>query len=142
MKHAILYRFFNENDIPQFGTGFRTVIALEPGRKWITLVDWTTLDTAKILISQWERLKPQTVQYRLSLVLNTMKERVPYKFEDGKPVAEGAVGEIATRSVANMSGYWNMPDATAKTIDGDGWLRTGDADISASKRLLFSASPS
>ena len=86
MKHAILYRFFNENDIPQFGTGFRTVIALEPGRKWITLVDWTTLDTAKILISQWERLKPQTVQYRLSLVLNTMKERVPYKFEDGKPV--------------------------------------------------------
>jgi fatty-acyl-CoA synthase len=38
-----------------------------------------------------------------------------------------AVGEIATRSIANMAGYWNLPDATATTIDGEGWLRTGDA---------------
>jgi long-chain acyl-CoA synthetase len=37
------------------------------------------------------------------------------------------VGEIATRSLANMAGYWNLPDATAKTIDAQGWLRTGDA---------------
>jgi fatty-acyl-CoA synthase len=37
------------------------------------------------------------------------------------------VGEIATRSPWNMAGYWNLPDATAKTIDKDGWLRTGDA---------------
>jgi len=26
-----------------------------------------------------------------------------------------------------MTGYWNLPDATAKTIDAAGWLRTGDA---------------
>jgi fatty-acyl-CoA synthase len=26
-----------------------------------------------------------------------------------------------------MAGYWNLPEATAKTIDKDGWLRTGDA---------------
>ena len=39
----------------------------------------------------------------------------------------GEVGEIATRSGANMAGYWNLPEATAKTIDADGWLRTGDA---------------
>ena len=26
-----------------------------------------------------------------------------------------------------MTGYWGKPDATAKTIDTDGWLRTGDA---------------
>jgi acyl-CoA synthetase (AMP-forming)/AMP-acid ligase II len=37
------------------------------------------------------------------------------------------VGEIATRSPWNMAGYWNLPEATAKTIDKDGWLRTGDA---------------
>lgn len=47
--------------------------------------------------------------------------------ETGKPLPPRQVGEIATRSIANMAGYWNMPEATAKTIDPQGWLRTGDA---------------
>lgn len=47
--------------------------------------------------------------------------------ETGKEVPAGTVGEIATRSSKNMRGYWNNPDATAATIDADGWLRTGDA---------------
>ena len=46
---------------------------------------------------------------------------------DGKRLPSGEVGEIATRSGSNMVGYWNLPEATAKTIDRDGWLRTGDA---------------
>lgn len=46
---------------------------------------------------------------------------------DGKPLPPRAVGEIATRSGANMVGYWNLPEATAKTITKDGWLLTGDA---------------
>jgi long-chain acyl-CoA synthetase len=47
--------------------------------------------------------------------------------DDGNTLKAGEVGEIATRSVWNMAGYWNLPEATAKTIDKDGWLRTGDA---------------
>jgi long-chain acyl-CoA synthetase len=47
--------------------------------------------------------------------------------EAGHRLPVGDVGEIATRSSANMTGYWNQPDATAKTLDADGWLRTGDA---------------
>ena len=39
----------------------------------------------------------------------------------------GEVGEIATRSGSNMVGYWNLPEATARTLGRDGWLRTGDA---------------
>jgi acyl-CoA synthetase (AMP-forming)/AMP-acid ligase II len=46
---------------------------------------------------------------------------------DGKRLPPGEVGEIATRSGSNMAGYWNLPEATARTIDSDGWLRTGDA---------------
>lgn len=38
----------------------------------------------------------------------------------------GEVGEIVTRSGANMVGYWNRPDETARIIR-DGWLHTGDA---------------
>jgi acyl-CoA synthetase (AMP-forming)/AMP-acid ligase II len=43
------------------------------------------------------------------------------------PLAPGQIGEVETRSIANMVGYWNRPDATAETIGADGWLRTGDA---------------
>jgi long-chain acyl-CoA synthetase len=39
----------------------------------------------------------------------------------------GAVGELWTRSVQNMKGYWGKPEETARTIRSDGWLRTGDA---------------
>lgn len=46
---------------------------------------------------------------------------------DGKHLPPGEVGEIATRSGSNMVGYWNLPEASAKTMGRDGWLRTGDA---------------
>jgi fatty-acyl-CoA synthase len=46
---------------------------------------------------------------------------------DGKSLPPREVGEIATRSGSNMVGYWNLPEATAKTLDKDNWLRTGDA---------------
>jgi acyl-CoA synthetase (AMP-forming)/AMP-acid ligase II len=46
---------------------------------------------------------------------------------DGNKLPPREVGEIATRSGSNMAGYWNLPEATARTLDRDGWLRTGDA---------------
>jgi acyl-CoA synthetase (AMP-forming)/AMP-acid ligase II len=45
----------------------------------------------------------------------------------GRHLPPEEVGEIAIRSPSNMRGYWNLPEATAKAIDKDGWLRTGDA---------------
>jgi acyl-CoA synthetase (AMP-forming)/AMP-acid ligase II len=46
---------------------------------------------------------------------------------EGRTLPAGEVGEIATRSLANMAGYWHLPEATAKTVTRDNWLRTGDA---------------
>ncbi len=46
---------------------------------------------------------------------------------EGNRLAPREVGEIATRSGSNMVGYWNLAEATGRTLDKDGWLRTGDA---------------
>jgi fatty-acyl-CoA synthase len=46
---------------------------------------------------------------------------------EGRVLPPGEVGEIVTRSEANMAGYWHLPAATASTISADNWLRTGDA---------------
>lgn len=45
---------------------------------------------------------------------------------DGRDLPAGTVGEVAIRSVSNMSGYHRNPEATAKAMT-DGWYRTGDA---------------
>jgi long-chain acyl-CoA synthetase len=47
--------------------------------------------------------------------------------ESGADKAVGEVGELWTRSLQNMKGYWGKPDETALTITDEGWLRTGDA---------------
>jgi fatty-acyl-CoA synthase len=39
------------------------------------------------------------------------------------------MGELCTRSYAVMQGYYKKPDETAKAIDADGWLHTGDMAI-------------
>jgi fatty-acyl-CoA synthase len=49
--------------------------------------------------------------------------------EDNKEVPRGEIGEICIHSPSNTDGYWKLPEATAKTIDKDGWLYTGDAGI-------------
>lgn len=47
----------------------------------------------------------------------------------GQPVAPGTAGEILVRGYNLMSGYFNNPQATAETIDAEGWLHTGDIGV-------------
>jgi long-chain acyl-CoA synthetase len=56
---------------------------------------------------------------------------------DGNDLPAGGVGELWTRSVQNMKGYWNKPEATAATFTDDGWLKTGDGGYVDAEGFVF-----
>ena len=45
---------------------------------------------------------------------------------ENRPLPPNEIGTVAVRSPATMRGYWRNPEATAKTIDAEGWIHTGD----------------
>jgi len=46
---------------------------------------------------------------------------------DGTQLPPGETGEIVTRSIGNMAGYWRNDVANREVFLPDGWMRTGDA---------------
>jgi long-chain acyl-CoA synthetase len=46
--------------------------------------------------------------------------------DEGNALGVDQPGELCVRGPQVMLGYWNRPDATAETIDSEGWLFTGD----------------
>jgi acyl-CoA synthetase (AMP-forming)/AMP-acid ligase II len=57
--------------------------------------------------------------------------------EEGRTLPPNTVGEVMVRGPMVMKGYWNRPEETARAIDADGWLRTGDAGLLDEEGYLF-----
>ncbi len=49
--------------------------------------------------------------------------------ETGVTLPPGKQGELCGRGYMVMKGYYKMPEETAKVIDADGWLHTGDLAV-------------
>ncbi len=64
--------------------------------------------------------------YNGSIGLPLPSTDVCVKDDAGKVLATGEIGELCVKGPQVMKGYWQRPEETAKVIDGDGWLHTGD----------------
>ena len=70
----------------------------------------------------------ETLERRVSTV-GTGQPHIEIKVidpETGETVPPDTIGELCCRGYNVMKGYYNMPEETAKAIDADGWLHSGD----------------
>ncbi len=59
------------------------------------------------------------------------------KDDAGNSLAQGSVGEVCIRSIANFEGYWNNPAATTAAFTDDRYFRTGDLGYLDEDGYLF-----
>jgi long-chain acyl-CoA synthetase len=59
------------------------------------------------------------------------------KDDAGKRMPVGEVGELCIKGPQVMAGYWQRPEETAKVIDAEGWLHTGDMAKMDEKGFFF-----
>jgi long-chain acyl-CoA synthetase len=73
--------------------------------------------------------------------INRVDNNLPATVGQPLPGIEVRTGEhnaLLVRGPCNMLGYWNNPEATAASIDPEGWLNTGDtATISKSGHITI-----
>ncbi|MFQ5690962.1 MAG: AMP-binding protein [Gemmatimonadota bacterium] len=57
--------------------------------------------------------------------------------ETGRPLGPGQRGEVWLRGPQVMKGYLNRPEDTARTVDGEGWLHSGDVGYVDEEGYLY-----
>jgi long-chain acyl-CoA synthetase len=74
--------------------------------------------------------------YSGSIGLPLPSTEISIRDESNKEVPLGAAGEICIKGPQVMAGYWQRPDETAKVIDAEGYLHTGDVGVMDEKGFV------
>jgi acyl-CoA synthetase (AMP-forming)/AMP-acid ligase II len=85
------------------------------------------------MISATELLDPAK---RASVGRETFLTEVEIMDAEGRILPAGETGEVVIRGDLLMTGYWDQPEVTAKTLV-DGWLHTGDLGLKDEDGYLF-----
>lgn len=75
-------------------------------------------------MSAWtdsEHVRTDTVGYAFPHVMCKIVDP-----ETGRELPDGMTGEFCSKGYNTMKGYYKMPDETEGTVDGEGWLHSGD----------------
>ncbi len=75
--------------------------------------------------------------YNGSIGLPLSSTNVALLDDNFQPVALGMPGELCVKGPQVMRGYWQRQDETAKVIDEQGWLHTGDIATMDAKGYFF-----
>ncbi len=75
-------------------------------------------------------------QYNGTVGLPLPSTEISLRNEEGGEMPVGEAGELWVRGPQVMEGYWNQPEATAKVLDKEGWLATGDMAMMDEKGFL------
>src|SRR5262249_5223489 len=96
------------------------------GCRFIQAYGLTETDGAVVLLPQEEHAVGGPTAHRLRAAGLAMPG-VELRIVDieGNDCAIGEVGEVWIRSPSNMVGYWNMPEATERSITAEGWFKSG-----------------
>jgi long-chain acyl-CoA synthetase len=72
-----------------------------------------------------DRAHPRWQERLASVGVAQLGVEVQVAGEDDRALPPGEVGEVLVRGTSVMKGYWQDPEASARTLRG-GWLHTGD----------------
>jgi long-chain acyl-CoA synthetase len=73
----------------------------------------------------------------IGIPLPHVRVRIASQTEHDVILPPGEIGELQIRGPIVMTGYLGNPEATAETIDADGWLRTGDLAYIDDEGFIF-----
>ena len=68
-------------------------------------------------------------EYNGSIGLPVPSTDITLRDDAGNDVPLGQPGELCVKGPQVMAGYWHRPDETAKVLDANGWLATGDIGV-------------